>query len=240
MLESQTNAMVSILKDKDLQAYTGDSFYNFIKAVMFHDAGALTDGVRDVKALLSHIPTASFWNKMERYLFGTFRCYADQVKLSEKFTKDNLSYYDFVKRQMYLIDKIDADQKVDYFANLTRCFLINDMEVALYYKLANFINICTAEELDYIRNYDYDRKSDINTIISSLYHYGLFEQSSREQGGADYVLSGFATALKRSALNYDDEPAGKNLALRYTQINPISIAEPATWSDIDEILNEVK
>ena len=42
--------------------------------------------------------------------------------MSSKFTKDNSDYLKFVKRQIHLIDKMDADEKIDYYANLTRCF----------------------------------------------------------------------------------------------------------------------
>ena len=78
--------------------------------------------------------------------------------MSSKFTKDNSDYLKFVKRQIHLIDKMDADEKIDYYANLTRCFLLSDMDLALYYKLANFISICIPEELFYIQNFDYDKK----------------------------------------------------------------------------------
>ena len=37
-----------------------------------------------------------------------------------------------------------------YFAQLTRCYLLTEMDNALYYKLAKFLILCTPEELDYI------------------------------------------------------------------------------------------
>lgn len=86
---------------------------------------------------------------MQRYFFGTFRDYSEQVKMSVEFTEDNSEYEAFVKKQIHLINEMNDDRKIDYFAMLTRCLLLNDMKYDLYYKLARFINICTSEELEY-------------------------------------------------------------------------------------------
>ena len=75
------------------------------------------------------------------YMFGTFRNYAEQVKMAGKFNEENMDYEKFVKRQIHLINEINDDKKVDYFAQLTRCYLLTEMENALYYKLARFLII---------------------------------------------------------------------------------------------------
>lgn len=202
MLDDSTNKFAIILRNEDLQNYAGDAFYNLVKAVTIHDTGAAVDGIKDVKDFVFYIPNALFWDKMQRYLFGTFKCYKEQVKMSSKFTKDNSDYLKFVKRQIHLIDKMDADEKIDYYANLTRCFLLSDMDLALYYKLANFISICIPEELFYIQNFD-------------------------------YVLSGFAKALKSSSLNFDEGLYAGKRFLTYDDVAPLSIAEPMLLEDLD-------
>lgn len=237
MFDKQVTALTAILKDKDIREYSGDAFWNIIKAVVLGDVGALLDATNDLKNILFHTPTVLFWDKMQRYLFGTFRDYSDQVRMSTKFTEDNSEYEAFVKKQIHLINEMNDDRKIDYFAMLTRCFLLTDMEDALYYKLARFINICTPEELEYIKSFDYDKKSEINAVISSLYQYGLFDQAEKEHGGVDYVLSGFAKALKDNSLNFDEGLHGRVRILSYEQIPPLNIAEPATWDDIDSIIN---
>lgn len=234
MLDKQAAALVTILKSEDIQNYAGDSFYNLIKAVAFQDAGAAMDGIGDVKKVVFHLPTALFWNKMQRYLQGTFKSFGDQVKMSSKFSKDNADYVAFVKKQMQLIDQIDDDVKVDYFANLTRCFLLTGMDTALYYKLANFLNMCTIEELNFIKNYGYDKKSKRDVMISSLYQYGLFEQ--KDDNETYYMLSDFGKALKMGSLNYDEPLMGEKRILTYGQMEPLNIVERITESQIDEIL----
>ena len=234
MLEKQINALTTILRDKDIRNYSGDLFYNIIKAVALGDVGALLDAAGDVKNIIFHTPTVLFWDKMQRYLFGTFKCFDDQVKMSEKFTKNNSCYESFVKKQINLVNEMNDDKKIDYFAMLTRCFLLNEMENDLYYKLARFINMCTSDELDYIRDFDYNNRSKINAVISSLYQYGLFEQSESNDG-ADYVLSGFAKALKNNCLNYDEGLNSRDRILSYDQIPPLNIAEPTSFKEIDEM-----
>ncbi|MBP1578948.1 MAG: hypothetical protein J6B57_02530 [Oscillospiraceae bacterium] len=234
MLEKQINALTTILRDKDIRNYSGDLFYNIIKAVALGDVGALLDAAGDVKNIIFHTPTVLFWDKMQRYLFGTFKCFDDQVKMSEKFTKNNSCYESFVKKQINLVNEMNDDKKIDYFASLTRCFLLNEMENDLYYKLARFINMCTSDELDYIRDFDYNNRSKINAVISSLYQYGLFEQSESNDG-TDYVLSGFAKALKNNCLNYDEGLNSRDRILSYDQIPPLNIAEPTSFKKIDEM-----
>ena len=173
MLEKQLEALTTILKDKDIHEYAGDAFWGIIKAVSLGDVGALIDSGGDIKNLLFYTPTILFWDKMQRYMFGTFRDYAEQVKMAGKFSEDNKDYERFVKRQIHLINEIDDDKKVDYFAQLTRCYLLTEMDNALYYKLAKFLIMCTPEELDYIASFDYEGTTQLTAMVSSLYQYGF-------------------------------------------------------------------
>lgn len=235
MFDKQVHALTTILKDKDIQQYAGEAFWSVVKAVVLGDVGALLTATDDLKNIIFHTPTLLFWDKMKRYLYGTFRDFNDQVKMAEKFTHENEKYEEFVKKQIHLINEMNDDKKIDYFAMLTRCYLLTDMEDALFYKLARFLNICTHEELDYIRDYGYDKKSELTPMISYLYQYGLFDQKEKSNGGVDYVLSGFAKALKGNALNFDEGMGGNERVLSYSQIAPLNIAEPASWNDMEKI-----
>lgn len=237
MIEKQIAALTTILKDRDIHEYAGDAFLNIVKAVSLGNVGALLDSSVDIKNLLFHTPTILFWDKMQRYMFGTFRDYTEQVKMAGKFNEDNKDYEKFVKRQIYLINEINDDKKVDYFAQLTRCYLLTEMENALYYKLAKFLVMCTPEELDYIASFGYEETTNLTVMVSSLYQYGLFEQQEKQNGGVDYVLSGFAKALKYNSLNFNEGISGRNRIVSYSQIAPLSISEPMTWEDIDNVFS---
>jgi hypothetical protein len=235
MFNNQVSALATILKDNDIHEYAGDAFWNIIKAVSLGDAGALFDTVTDIKNLLFHAPTVLFWDKMQRYMFGTFKNYDEQVIMAKKFIHDNGDYEKFVKKQIHLINEINDDKKVDFFAQLTRSYLLTEMEDALFYKLARFLTMCTPEELDYIASFNYDKKTELTAMVSSLYQYGLFDQRERENGGVDYVLSGFAKALKSYSLNFDEGTASRARIVSYEQIEPLNISEPMSFEDLDDV-----
>lgn len=236
MLEKQISALTTILKNEDLQNYAGDAFLNLIKVITMGDVEAGLTAAKDIGEIIFHTPTILFWDKMKRYLYGTFMDYNEQVKMAEKFNVDNNRYEEFVKRQIHLINEMNDDKKIDYFAMLTRSYLLTDLENALFYKLANFINICTPNELEYLQNISDDFKSDNNVMISSLYQYGLFVQKEKETGGITYILSDFAKALKHNALNFDNGLNGQKRLLSYEQLAPLPITEPTTWETLQESL----
>lgn len=60
-----------------------------------------------------------------------------------------------------MIDKLEDDMKVDCFAMLTRCLLLQEIENSLYFKLAQIINQCTLFELEYIRKVGINEKQKI-------------------------------------------------------------------------------
>lgn len=239
MLDNQVNALTTIMKDEDLQKYAGDGFWNLVQAVVTNDFFSGSDAARNIKELIFHMPTVLFWDKMERFLFGTFRSYEDQIKMAQKFNGDNECYTAFVKRQIHLIDALDDDMKIDYFAALTRCFLTTDLDGGLYFKLCKFLSACTPEELVFMENCPYDFKSGNTAIISALFQYGLFTQDEdSETGETHYVLSDFAKALKQNCLNYDDGLHGNSRLVAYEQLAPLNLAETASWGEFSEMLDE--
>ncbi len=235
MFEKQVSTLTTIWKDTNIQEYAGDAFWNIIKAVSLGDLEALKDTALDVKNIIFHTPTVLFWDKMQKYMFGIFRDFNEQVKMAAKFNADNEEYKKFVKKQLHLINEMKDDKKVDYFAQLTRCYLLTEMKDDLYYKLARFLVMCTPEELDYIASFGYDKKTKLTVMVSMLYQYGLFDQQEKEHGGVDYVLSGFAKALKCNSLNFDEGMNGKIRMLSYEQLEPINIPEPALWEEIENM-----
>lgn len=238
MLDKQLTTFSALVHNEDLQNYAGDAFLNFIKAVTFNDVGAGVKTLDDVRQILFHIPTVLFWDKMKRYLYGTFRDFRDQIKLAEKFHDDNPKYQKFVKRQIQLINELDDDEKIDYFAQLTRSFLITGLEESLFFKLTKFLNICTPYELAFLKSIDYNYSSTNNVVISSLYQYGLFVQKTDSNDNVRYVLSDFAKALKQNCLNFDDGVGGAKRLLSYSQIAPLEIMEPLTFQDLESITKD--
>lgn len=239
MIGNQARALAAIIKDEDIQKYAGDSFWNLVQAVVTKDIFSGLEAAKNIKELIFHTPTVLFWDKTERFLFGTFRSYEDQVKMAQKFSEDNEAYVAFVKRQIHLIDALDDDMKVDYFAALTRCFLLTDLDGGLYFKLCKFLSICTPEELVFIEKCPYDFKSSNTAIISALFQYGLFTQDEdSETGETYYILSDFAKALKQNSLNFEDGVHGQTRLTSYKQLAPLNLQEAATNADISTLWGE--
>lgn len=240
MLDNQIQALTTIIKDKDLQRFTGDSFWDLIQAVVMQDPFSGIGVAKNIKELILHMPTVLFWDKMKKFLLGTFHSYEDQIKMAQKFNDDDKDYATFVKRQIHLINALDDDTKVDYFAALTRSFLITDLDGELYFKLCKFLSVCTLEELLFMEKCPYDFKSANTTIISSLFQYGLFtSDSDSETGGTYYLLSDFAKALKQHSLNYEDGLREQTRLCAYGQLAPLNLPEPATWTEMEGLLKNI-
>jgi hypothetical protein len=236
MLEQQVDSLRNILSNEDLRQYAGDGFWNLIQAVVFSDPFSGIAAGKDIKELIFHLPTILFWDKMKRYLQGSFSCFEDQVKMAEKFHKDDIKYNDFVKRQIHLINEVDDDAKVDYFAALTRCFLLTDLKEDLFFKLSKYIMNCTKEELYFLSEIPFNYQSENTIFVSALYQYGLFKQNQTSTG-VKYALSDFGKALKQNSLNFDDGLNGKERILSYGAASPLTIAEPVMEEDIERLIN---
>lgn len=241
MLNNQISALAAILKNEDLRSYAGDGFWNLIQAVIMNDPFSGVSAVKNVKDIIFHMPTILFWDKMKRYLMGTFRNYEEQVKMAQKFTNDNKEYAAFVKKQIHLINSIDDDLKVDYFSALTRCFLLTDLQQPLFFKLSKYLISCTVEELAFVRDCAENYSSDNTAMVSSLYQNGLFMQDIKqdESGETCYVLSDFAKALKQNCLNFDEGLSGSSRLVGYDQLAPWNISEFATNAEVEEMLKDV-
>ena len=238
MLANQITELKTILKNKDIQKYAGDAFWDLIQAVVAADAFAGVEATKNIKELIFHMPTVIFWDKMKKFLLGTYKNYGDQVKMAAKFEMDEPSYDAFVKRQIYLINELNDDMKVDYFSSLTRCFLLTSLSQELYFKLAKLISACTPFELEYIQEKNIDFSSKNTPMISLLYQNGLFDQSEKEDGSVEYVFSDLAKALKQNSLNFDDGLNGQLRLLTIDGMNPRNIPEPTNWQEIEEILSD--
>ena len=236
MLEDQINKLAALIKDEDLKKYAGEGFWDLMQAVIFSDPVSAVGATKNAIELAVHMPTYLFWNKMKRYLTGTFYSYGDQVKMAAKFNDDNKKYNKFVKRLIHLLDQLDDDQKVDCFASLTRAFLLTDLDIYLFFKLSKYLDICIPEELEFIRELPYDYRSDNTARISSLYQYGLFTVQSPTERYANFVLSDYGRALKQNCLNFDESLNDKRI-VTYDDIAPLVIPEAISDEEFSEMLD---
>ncbi|MFI3236669.1 MAG: hypothetical protein R3Y47_01420 [Lachnospiraceae bacterium] len=187
--------------------------------------------VVDVGQLLGSIPDMIFWEKMQRFLKGAKSGKADEVNLAEKFCEDNAKYKEFTKQLIYIIDALDEDKKIDFFADLTRCYLVTGMDNHLYMKLIQILKQCTSYELEYIKSQELEGNLKEGTVLSMINVYGLVEVTDNNE----FFLTGTAKALKSFCLNYSDEDKGKTLPMTYDTTDGARILGNVTEEDIDEL-----
>lgn len=231
MPEEQCEALANIIKNEDLKSYSKHGkqcITSLMKAVILGDRTAVFQAGYDMAQIFIHTPTLIFWSKAERFLRKAFDSYDDQIKFAAKFNKDNRDYIQNVKKVIYLIDEIDEDEKIDYFATLTRAFSLTDLERDLYFKLAKIITMCTSFELEYLEKLSDDFESENNIWIFSLQLYGLF--APKENDRKIYVLSDFGKALKQKSLNFENGLNGKQSFSEYKQLQPPQNPIPR-WDD---------
>lgn len=236
MFNEQIQALATIIKDQSFLSWSGDSVVNLIKCVVFHDYEAGVDAINDIGKIAIHTPTILYWDKMNRFMRGVFTDEGTKVKLAEKFYEEDSKYLLFVKKQMEMINTLCDDLNIDYYAQLTRCFLLTEMQDDLYLKLAKYLSLCTPAELKFLENTSYDFIFDNSMMASALHQYGLLELIQGDNGVSKFKLSDFAIALKQNSLNFDEGIQGHTRLSSYETMTPPSLPEYATNEDIDKLL----
>ena len=110
---------------------------------------------------------------MRRYLLGTFHDYDEQIKIAKKFNDDNKEYKKFVLQMLETVDKLDSEEKIDYYAQITRFYLLELIDNDLFYVLRRTIMECTLQELEFINKTRKEQHLTYNIRISSLKQMGL-------------------------------------------------------------------
>lgn len=219
-----------IVKNEDIRNYAKDGVLSLIQAIFEGDFFEGLSAIKNSKDIIFNIPTILFWEKMQQFLLNTFDDFEEQVKMIAKFEETYGEYSDFVKTQMHIIDKINDDKKIKYYANLTRSLLLNNIPLTLYYKLVQIMDSCTVDELEFIKTRKLKRL-DYDIRIFSLKILGLVEQD-QEDDKVFFVFTSLATALINYALADDlnNEPIH-----RYEDLVPPDPVSYATDDDINAL-----
>lgn len=234
-------SLVNISQKDDFQKYTGTDLEGLIVATTTGDVWPVRNTVEKTFHNITHLPTMIFWDKMERFLHGSYRNLEEQIRMANKFEAESDDYFRFVKKQISIINQMEDDEKVDFFAMLTRAYLLECIQTQeLYFKLAKFLMLCTSDELEFLKCCDYNYASPITVMISALYQFGLFSQSTDANGEACYVLSDFAKALKQNSLNFYHDLRDIQRLGTYEAMQPLAIPEPISVNDINEIFSDTE
>lgn len=195
----------TIIKNKEIREFSGDAFWDFVQALFTGDVFSGLSSIKNVKDMFFHVPTVLFWNKMQRFLLGTYKSLDEQVKMAGRFYDDERKYKEFVLQMFETVDKLDFEIKLDYYANLTRSYLLELIDENLFYALRRVIMDCTNYELKFICNTRESQRLNYDMMIFSLNRMGLVEQQS-DNNSNFYFLTDLASRLKEYALSGDEHP----------------------------------
>lgn len=225
---------ISVLNNKNIQDYGEEGIWNLIQAVFSGDVFSGITAGKNIKELVFHIPTAIFWGKMQRFLLGTYRNFKEQVEMAKRFNSDNKKYKEYVYMMIETVDKIDSMEKIDFFSNLVRNFLLEIIDSDLFYKLRQILLTCTQSELLFVKNNDPNKRFEYNMMIFSLKSIGLTEQVNTEND-TFYKFTDLARVLKTYALCGDDV---SKPAITYSELSAPEDWEPMKFKDIDNMFND--
>ncbi len=223
--------LVNILKNEDLQKYKDEGFENLIEVIYGGDIPSGIAALKSAKDYLFHIPTALFWDKMKRFLYGTYHDFEDQVKMASRFNNDYSKYREFTKKQMNVISQIEDEKKIDFFANLTRCVMLELISLSQYNRMTKSLLDCTSDELEFIHN-NIGHKVKYNIDVYFLKMAGLVEQDINNDPEY-YIFTEYAKTLNTYALS-DDETSKPSI--KDIETGAPADTKFATTSDIDEVL----
>lgn len=194
MMGKILDTLIEIFKAKETKEFAGKSVENMAKICMTGDIKSTINEAVETGKYIGNIKDVLFWNKIKKWLRNTCDSPDMEAKLSSKFTEDELKYKKYTKRQLQFIAQIDEEEKIDYYANFTRAWLLGCIDSSLYFKMSYLLKVFTLEELEYLKdNYKSGEIMDVNFYIREFSLYGLIDiVETTNLGNSSYKYSDMA------------------------------------------------
>ncbi len=208
MLEKVTNGVAAIINDDSIKEISKKSVFDFANMVVNKDQISLVESIDDTKKLLWQIPNAIFWDKMYRFMIGTYSDYECQIKMCEKFQTDNKKAREFIKRQIQIIEKLDFDCKVIWFSNLTRAFLLELINEQEYFKLSFALRTISTEDIEYIRSLVNLKDVSENSVLNLFYQHSLVNKHTPNTCGSissEYNISELGVKFVKYGIDFNSK-----------------------------------
>lgn len=207
MFQNLVEKLSCILKEQKTRDFAKESVENIAKFFLAKDGESGAKQVVETAQYVSGIKDILFWSKMKKWLENTYQSPDMEVKIASKFSEDEPKYKEYTKRQLQFIAQVDEEEKIDFYSNLTRAWLLGYIATSLYFKLAYLLKIFTLEELDYLKqNYSTAEISEINYYIREFSLYGLIDVvETTNLGNSVYRYSQLAGIFLDVGLYFNDE-----------------------------------
>lgn len=216
MLEKIINAFTTVLKSGETKKFAEQSIENIAKACIMGDVESGVREIVETGQYIGSIKDIIFWEKIKKWLEKTYTSPEMEVKISSKFTEDEPKYREYTKRQIQFIAQVDEEEKIDFYANLTRTWLLGYIDSSLYFKMSYLLKLFTLEELEYLKeNYNTNPITDINFYIREFSLYGLVDTiETTNLGNSTYKYSDLAEIFVSCGLLFDDDDIKIHFAMK--------------------------
>lgn len=227
----------NIMNDDNVGELAKGTLENFVSTVISEKGVSMLKKGKKVFDFISDIPSHFFFAKFKYYLMCIYNNQDDKFNYNEKinmasvFSEDNKCYQHFVQHTICMIDSLETNDKIKYYATLSRYLVMGLIDYPIFLYLAQIIKNSTSFELNFIKEKQVDYKSENNFIISSLIIRGLMQLNSERTG--IYEFTNIAIKLKQYCLS-DDIPISEKVT--YNNVEPISQLEPMSDSDGEKII----
>lgn len=208
MIERLANRIIATIHDENIKELAKKSTIEFVGAILSKDPVAMLESGNDIRKFLWQIPNAIFWDKMRRFMIGTYSDYECQIKMCEKFQTDNEKAKEFIKKQIQVIEKLDFDCKVLWFSNLTRAFLLELIDEKEYFKLSFALRSISAEDIEYIRNVVNANDINENSVLNLFYQHSLVNKHTPNTCGSicsQYNISKLGIKLVKYGIDFNSK-----------------------------------
>lgn len=199
-------------------------FTGIVKIHYFEDSASLVDIASSTKAIIPSIPDMLYLNKADHWIFQIFKDHRDKKALAWKFKIGEPEVINNTRRQIQLINQINELKQIEYFATLTAAWLFDQIDDALYFKLANVLTRCISEELLYLERNITDEEVESNIYVDSFEHVGFTKMVSISSNGTNmYKYTDLAKNFKKYAVDFIpdyDAWLGINETLKLENIKP--------------------
>ncbi|MBQ2931750.1 MAG: hypothetical protein IJE62_02765 [Clostridia bacterium] len=196
-----------VIKDKNIQELATENTVNFVYGLLTGDKTVIPSIIKNTSELVYSVPNIIFCDKMYSFLTKAFSDYEMQVKFAARFEKDNARYNETVKKIVQIVEKIDFDEKIDWFANLTRsvCLELIDIEAYLHYSTA--ITMLSVDELKNLKTIYGQTELPETPTLSNYFTYSLTERIFRVKYGVmipQYTISKQGIELIKYGIEFDN------------------------------------
>lgn len=212
--------------------------------VVSGDRGAIPGLSTKILSLPFFIQNLRFWDKVERFIEGSFLSEYDGLKFSA-ILADGKNSEDDALRLISIIDRCETNLKIRYIINATRSILTGKINRSKYFRIMKAICDTLEEDLAFLGEEISKENMGIESFICSPEFLGLqqaglayrsVQDSSFEEEAVDrYSFTQLAKDVSDYAINYEN-PEKKTKMSKKEQRTEIRMPTIST-QDIEEMLH---